>query len=246
VKIDLAVAVFIGFFALLGLFSGAIKQIGHLGGVALGYLASRPVAALALPLVVGRLGYPPLLANVACSFLAFFSLYLAGSFVVRFVLRRVFPAGESGAANRLGGLLFAGAKTALILTVILSAVVFLEKRLASHWGDFQKEASASVAMAFVRKHNVFAGLPFLRGLATLQQASRDPDAAARLAKNPEFVALSKDPRLKALLGDASVARAFEQGDVAAMLSSAKVLNVVNDPKLAERLGKLAAGAGTQP
>ena len=238
-KIDIIVAMVLLTFALTGLYSGAIKQLGHLAGVIAGYLGAKPLAGLVAPLMARQLGFPPLVATVACSFLCFFLLYLAAAVLTRMLLAKVFPSGEHGALNRLGGLLLGFAKTALILFVILSGLVFLEKPVGNLWHDFRLETAKSKSMGLARRYNLFSTLPQLSGLSRVAQAARDPEYAAQLAEDPEYKALSRDPRMKALVNDQAINRAFATGDVQAMLSSVQVMNVLNDPKMMERLGKLA-------
>ncbi|MFN7133143.1 MAG: CvpA family protein [Myxococcales bacterium] len=238
-KIDLAVAVFVGFFGLMGLFSGAIRQLGHLGGLLAGYLLARPLAQIVAPLVATKFGYPPLFASIACSFMLFFALYVIGTMLVRAILTKAFPDGERGALNRVGGLMLGSGKAALILFVILSGLVFLERPIGQHFAEFRRETKSSIAMALARRHNLFSSLPQVSGLARLAEAARNPEAQAKLAEDPNFRALQKDARMQSLVNDASVRNAFETGDYSAILGSVKVLNVLNDPKLADKLSDLS-------
>jgi hypothetical protein len=72
---------------------------------------------------------------------------------------------------------------------------------------------------------------------------RDPAAVAQLAQHPEFSALSRDPRMRALVDDTAVRRAIADGDYAALFSSAKVREALDDPKFVERLTHFADKAG---
>jgi uncharacterized membrane protein required for colicin V production len=239
VKIDLAVALLLGFFAILGVISGAISQLAHLAGLIAGFLAARPVAQLAGPFVAQKLGYPPLLTTVGLSFLVFFGAYVVTAVTTRFVLRKLFPEGERGSLNRLLGMILGGGKAAAILFVLLCAVVFLEKPIAARSAAFRTESEASLAMGLARRHNLFANLPQIAGLQKLLDASQNPDKAGKLASDPNFQALTKDPRVKALTDDKSIQRALQSGDWATVLSSARVLETLNDQKISERLGKVA-------
>ncbi len=238
-KIDLAVAVFVLFFGVMGLISGAIRQLGHIGGLVAGYAGARPLAQLVAPWASKELGYPPLFTNIACTFLLFFGLYVVGTLVTRVVLTKLFPDGEHGALNRFGGLMLGAGKVALILFVILSGVVFLEKPVGQHFKAARKELKDSIAMALARRYNAFTGIPQLEGLSKLAEAARDPEAQAKLAQDPKLKALQSDARLKALVNDSTVKQAFETGDYSALLGSVKVLNALNDPGLSEKLAALS-------
>ncbi len=239
-KIDLALAVVVAFFGILGIVSGAISQLAHLAGLVVGFLVARPVAALAGPAVAQKFGYPPLLTTVALSFLVFFGAYVVAAVSTRFVLRKLFPEGERGSLNRLLGLLMGAGKAAAIAFVALCALTLAEKAIGARYASFRAESQASLAMGLARSHNLFADLPQVAGLRKMIEASHHPESAARLASDPDFQALAKDPKLKALTEDKKVQQAVENGDLGAVLASSRLLELLNDPKTFERLGKVAS------
>ena len=241
-KIDLAVLGILFFAGGLGLWSGAIRQLAHLGGLDAGWFAARPLAQLVGPLLSKELGYPLLVTTVGCSFACFFVVCIGAVFALRLALSKLLPDGERGMLNRLGGFALGAAKAAILVFVVLSLLVFLEKHVARLWPGFKKEAGASLAMRQVRHHGLFASLPAVSGLEKVLTASRDPQAAAELAQDPDFQALARDPRVKGMADDQGVRRALQEGDVAALLSSVRVLEALNDPKLMERLTRLDSGA----
>lgn len=238
-KIDLAVAVFLLFFGVMGLISGAIRQLAHLGGLLAAFLGARPLAQILAPIASKELGYPPLFTSIVCTFLLFFALYVLGMLITKVILTKAFPDGEQGALNRFGGMLLGAGKVGLILFVILSGLVFLEKPIGARFREVRKETQASIAMALARRYNVFTSMPQLEGLSKLAEASRSPAAAAKLAEDPRFKSLQQDRRMKALVNDSTVKHAFETGDYSRLLGSVKVLDALNDPKLSEKLAELA-------
>ncbi|HEY3449465.1 MAG TPA: CvpA family protein [Myxococcales bacterium] len=239
--IDLAVLAVLFLAGGLGLVSGAIRQLAHLGGLVAGWLAARPLAQLAGPLAAKQLGYPLLVTTIACSFACFFVVYIASVFALRFVLGKVLPDGERGMLNRLGGFLLGAAKAAILVFVALSVLAFGEKWLVKLWPEFKKEAAPSLSMRLARQHGLFASLPAVGGLEKVLNASRDPQAAARLAEDPEFQALARDPRVKGMVDDQGIRRALQEGDVASLLSSVRVLEALNDPKMMDRLTRFESG-----
>lgn len=239
-RIDLAVVVIILFFGGLGLWSGAIRQLAHLGGLVVGYLCARPLGMLAGPLVAQKLGYPLLFTSIGCSFVLFFVVYALCVLALRLLLSKLLPDGERGALNRMGGFALGALKAAAIVFVALSALVLVDKPLSRLLGPFAREAKGSIAIGLARRHSLFAQTPQLASIERLVKASADPQAAARIAEDPQLKALSKDPRMKSLVNDAAVRRALEKGDYAALLSSVNVLKVLNDPKLSESLAKAAS------
>ena len=241
-KIDVAVAFVVFFFGALGLWSGAIKQTAHLAGLAAGWPLARPLAGMIGPLVAKRVGYPLLITTIGCSFVVFFLLYVATVLILRFVLRKIFPDGEHGWLNRVGGFGLGAAKAALICFVVLSFVVLVENFIGSLWDDFHKETRQSYSLRFARHHSLFASLPAVGGLEKILKAGRDPSQALALASDPEFTALSRDPRVRGMIDDAGIHHALEEGDYAELLSSVKVLDALNDPKMVERLMRLESGS----
>ncbi|MGC4115876.1 MAG: CvpA family protein [Myxococcales bacterium] len=239
--IDLAVLAVLFLAGGLGLVSGAIKQLAHIGGLVAGWLAARPLATLVGPLAAKQLDYPLLPTTIACSFACFFVIYIVAVFALRFVLAKIFPDGEHGWLNRLGGFALGAAKAGILVFVALSLLAFGEKWLVKLWPGFKKEAAPSLSMKLARSHGLFASLPAVGGLEKVLNASRDPQAAAKLAEDPEFQALARDPRVKQMVDDQGIRRALQEGDVASLLSSVRVLEALNDPKFVDRLSRFESG-----
>ena len=243
-RIDLAVLAVVLFFGALGLWSGAIRQLAHLGGLVAGWFSARPLGQLAGPLLAKKVAWPLLVTTLGCSFAAFFLVYVLTVLFLRVTLSRLLPSGEHGLFNRLGGFALGAVKAAVLVFVLLSAVVLFDKPISSLWSGWSKEAEPSLSLAFARRHGLFAALPAVNGLEKILEAGRDPAAAARLAEDPDFQALARDPRVKAMVDDAGIRRALQEGDYAGLLSSVRVLDALNDPKFFERLTRLEAGKGT--
>ena len=244
--IDLAVLAVLFFAGGLGLWSGAIRQVAHLGGLIAGWFAARPLAQLLGPLAAKQFGYPLLVTTIGCSFACFFVVYVVSVFALRFLLARFLPDGERGTLNRLGGFVLGAAKAAILVFVALSLVVFAEKFLLKLWPGFKKEADPSLSIRLARHHGLFASLPAVGGLEKILNASRDPQAAAKLAEDPDFQALSRDPRVRGMVDDQGIRRALQDGDVASLLGSVRVLDALNDPKFMERLTRFDSGGAPEP
>lgn len=239
--IDLVVLAVLFLAGGLGLASGAIKQLSHIGGLVVGWLGARPLATFVGPFVAKQLGWPLLVATIASSFACFFVLYVASVFLLRFLLGKVFPDGEHGWLNRFGGFFLGAAKAAVLVFVALSLLAFGEKWVLKLWPDFKKEAGPSLSMKLARGHGLFASLPAVGGLEKVLNASRDPATAARLGESPEFQALARDPRVKGMVDDQGIRRALQEGDVASLVSSVRVLEALNDPKFVDRLSRFDSG-----
>jgi uncharacterized membrane protein required for colicin V production len=241
-RLDLVVLGIVALFGVMGLASGAIRQLSHWAGLILGYGAARPLASALAPWAAERLGWPTIPLNVMLSCVLFMALTAAGAVAAHFLFARLFRNHENGPANRaLGFVLGAGKATAGIF-VALSALLFFEKPFAQAAGAFDSHTKDSAAVAFVRGHNLFASLhlPALSGLRKMLEAQKDPRAARDLLSDPRIKALRDDPRLKAMLADPSLGRSLASGDAAALLDSAKLKELLSDPDVAEQLSRLQA------
>jgi len=245
VNIDLVVLALLLLAGLLGLASGAIRQLAHLGGLVAGWFSALPLAQLAGPSVAARYGYHLLLTTVAACFVCFFLVYLAVVLLLRFVLGRVLPDGEKGMADRFGGFALGAVKGAALAFMVVSAVVVAEKYIVKLWPEFRKETAPSVAVRIARQHGLFASLPVVNGLEKILDVAADPRAVAKLVEDPDFSALMRDPRIKGMANDRTVLKALQGGDVASLLSNVRVLDALNDPKLLEKLVRFQSGGGLE-
>ena len=237
-QVDLAVLAVVALFAVLGIASGAAKQLSHWIGLLLGLFASRPLAAALAPAVSERLDWPLALTQVGLACLLFVVLTALGAGVSHFILARLMGERENGPVNRaLGGVLGAG-KAAAGLFVALSALVFFEAPLARAGAGFADQAKGSRAMALAREHNLFASLrlPAFDGLRKALK-DKDPKALRKLLEDPQLKAVLKDPRLKELLSDPALKQALASGNPAALLQDPKIRELLSDPALAERLAQ---------
>ncbi len=239
-KIDVALLAALAVFGLFGLLSGAIRQLAHFGGLIVGALFARSVGQWAGLQLAARLGYPLVFSSLAATFAAFFLLYIAAVFLLRFALEKLFPDGERGALNRVGGFALGAAKAAAIALVALSVASLAERFLGDHVPGWRSEARSSVAMELARRYSPFNHLPQLKGLERLAKASRDPEAAARLSRDPDFKALAKDPRVQALAKEPAVQRALQSGDWARALESPGLLQLLENPDVVKKLDRIAS------
>jgi uncharacterized membrane protein required for colicin V production len=239
-KLDMIILGLLALFGVMGILSGAVKQLAHWAGLILGFCAARPLASALAPLAARSLGWPPVLLNVILSCLLFLLLSAVGAALTHLLIARFLRGHENGAGNRALGFILGAGKAAAGIFVALSALLFFEKPLAQAAGAFDSQTKDSVAVAFVRAHNLFASLhlPALSGIRGILEAMKDPQAAQALLNDPSLKALLDDPRLKALLTDPAIKKAMESGDLAPLRDSAKVKELLNDPQLAEQLSRM--------
>jgi uncharacterized membrane protein required for colicin V production len=232
--IDLVLAALVVVFGLFGLRSGAIRQLTHWAGLACGYFASGPLAALATRPLAPRLGLPPAAVRVVLSGFFFCALALIAGALVHRVLGGARGERENGPADRAGGFVLGTAKGTALLFALISGLLFFEKPLTDALGKPPAAVADSAAVGFVRRHNVFDVIPAPAAarLEKLLAAARDPKSAAAFAQDPQFKALLDNPALKAALQDKTLVSALESGDLSALKKDPRFAALFNDPRRA--------------
>ncbi len=239
-KLDLICFGLVAFFGILGLVSGAAAQLAHLGGVALGYLCSRPLGTAIGPFAAKKLGFPTVAGIVGITVLGFFAVYTLAHLVIHVVVKRTLGEQARGAADRVGGFAIGVAKSAFIIYIIASGMVLVEKALNNAGLKFFLDTRHSLVASAARDHNALTlfGFPGVDGLEKLVKAGKNPADAEKMMQDPSFQALMKDPRIQQIAHDDKLARALQNGDVTSALNSNKILDLLNDPGALEKLEKI--------
>jgi len=205
-KFDLIVLGVLALFGLLGLLSGAIRQLSQWAGLAAAYMGAGPAAIALAPWAAKRINWPPILVNLMLSGV-FFLLFLAiVSAVARRLIVKALPKrGFSGADKALGFALGAANAGAIIFTA-LSFALYVENPRSQPAGKIAAATQGSRTVAFVREHNLFTKLHVAAIDSTRKLlASDSPSKSEVMAGNPELKALMDDPRIKEILNDPNFA-----------------------------------------
>ncbi len=241
--IDLVILGLVLFFAVVGAVTGASRQIAHLVGLALAYFVSRRLGPVLAPKVAEALGAPLLIGVLVGSVLLFIVVLVVVRFAVGALLQRVMAGKdpENRGPDRALGFVLGGAKVAAILYVLLSALTFVEQHVVVAGKKLGLSPKGSRAFVFAREHNLFEMTQFapLKDFVQVVRATTNPQQAAKLQSDPAYKALRQDPRFQRALKDDSLRRALEQGDSRALLRSNLILQMIQDPDLAARLGAAA-------
>jgi membrane protein required for colicin V production len=239
-KLDLLCLALMGFFGVLGLVSGAAKQLAHLGGVALGYICSRPLGQALGPFAARKLGFPTIAGIVGISVLSFFAVYTLGHVVIHVIVKRTLGEHARGAADRVGGFAIGVAKSGFIVFVIVSGMVLIEKALSNAGLKFFLDTKRSTFASLAREHNALTlfGFPGLDGLEKILKAAKNPAEAGQLMNDPAFQSLMKDPRIQQIAHDDKLNQALQNGDLTSALNSNKILDLLNDPSVFDKLQKV--------
>lgn len=238
--LDLWLAALVALFALMGLFSGAIKQVAQWLAVALAYLVVKPLASAAAPSLAPKLGLPAAFGPVAVVALAMLAVFLLGAPMFRLLLTKLLPAREKTAGDRAAGLALGALKGAALVFVGLSVLVSFEKPLAESGHDLARATEGSRAVDFARRHNLFdtLKLPMLDAAKQLAAARSDPNAARALLQSPALQAALDDPALKAAFADPGLQAALRSADPSTLLQNPQVKKLLEDPRLTQSLARL--------
>ena len=122
----------------------------------------------------------------------------------------------------------------------LSALAFVEANVQMAGKGLGLSPKHSTAFAIARRWNLFSAPFFSRAadLATAQKVFRLPELYQQIAGNPAVGALEKNARFRAVVSDPEVKEALERGDTVALLKSASVHRLLQDPEAVVQLAKL--------
>jgi membrane protein required for colicin V production len=239
-NIDVLILMLVVFFALVGAYTGAAKQIAHMVGMALAYYVSRKLGSVVGPKLAASLGTSELVGVLLGTILLFIVVLVVVRYAVGALLQRVMTGKDPNnrGPDRAIGFVLGGAKVAFICYVLLSALTFVEQHVEVAGKKIGFSPKDSRSFAFARDHNLFEMTQFapLKDFVRVAQASNNPEQAAKLANDPAYKSLRQDPRFQRALKDDSLRRSLEQGDTRALLRSNLILQLIQDPEFAARLG----------
>ena len=245
--IDLFILILIGVFAVIGAFTGAARQIAQLVGLAAAFACARPIGTFFGPRVAASINAPLVVGVVLATFLTFIVVLVAVRFVLTLILKRLFTGKdeEDRHADQALGFILGALKVAAISYVVLSALTFAERNITLAGKKLGISPSDSYAFGIARKYNLFEMTQFspVKDLVHVADAATDPAQRAKLEEDPAFKALQQDPRFRKVLADEQMRKAIAQGDYQQLLRSNVVLQLIQDPQVAARLGAAADAAG---
>lgn len=242
--IDLIILGMVLLFAVVGAITGGAKQIANLVALAVAWYVSRKLGTYVGPKMAAALGGAPLLmGTIAGTLVLFITVMVAVRYALTYLLKRLFGAQDAekqGADNAIGFVL-GGAKVVLIAYVMLSALVFAEQYIIVAGKRMGVSPKDSVSFELARRYNLFEMTQFsgVKDFVAVAQVAGNPEKARRLAENPAYKSLKQDPRFQRALSDKQLRAALERGDTQAALRSNLVLQLLQDPQFAARLGAAA-------
>ncbi|ADO71290.1 CvpA family protein [Stigmatella aurantiaca] len=248
--IDLIILGLALFFAVVGAITGAARQVAHLVGLVAAYFVSKRLGPVLAPKLAEALGTPQLAGLLVGSLLIFILVLVVVRYALGALLQRMMSGQdpENRGPDRFIGFLIGGGKVAIIAYVLLSGLTFVEQHVVVAGQRMGLSAKDSKALSFAREHNLFEITQFaaLKDFVQVAQLSTDPQRASRLQNDPAYKALRQDPRFQKALKDESLRRSLEQGDHRALLNNNLILQLIQDPDIAARLGAVSRAADRRP
>jgi uncharacterized membrane protein required for colicin V production len=246
--LDLIFFSFVGIFALIGYFSGFWMQLMRLGALVGAYLLAGVIGKPLGPALGRAIGIPSLLGQILASGLAFFLLYTIFSTVGWSILRRRRRKREQKEESfssrrewdRILGVVLGGAKTFLVLFVMLCALVLVEKPLVKALKKSPKWLADSSIADLARNHNILSGLhlPAVGNVMALGKVSSDPGFREKVMQDPKVRQLLEHPKIKALADDRALVEASRRNDIAAVLANPRLNAVLDDPEIQKLLSEI--------
>lgn len=243
-NVDLALGVAIALFAIWGAFSGAARQLAQAGAAVAAWLVASPLGELGGGLASKQLKVSLFAGTMIATLIAFVLVFLSVRLAAHAILRRVFAGKENTrpGLDRALGFLLGGAKAFVIGFISLCALSFVEQNVSVFGAKLDLSPKSSVAMQLAKEHNVFelAHRSDLEQLSALLKRSKDPAQAKKLAEDPDFQALKKNPRFAALLSQQSGwERALGTGDTRALLKDDGWMQLIQDSDAMKKVERLA-------
>lgn len=238
-NVDLLVIGLVAFFAVVGAFTGAAKQISRLLAAIAAGLIARLAGPLAGPLLSRELQTSQTAGIVIASLGLFFICFLIIRYALHELLLRVLAGREmkDRGLDRALGFFLGGARVGIIVWFVLCAIAFLEDNVSIAGKRLSLAPKGSVLFGIARNHNLFA-------MATIP-GMNDLVAAANRKSSPQYGALRKDPRFRRAVDDDAVRRALESGDYRELMQNTDIVKMLSDPKMREQLEAAAASSETK-
>lgn len=225
--------------------TGAAAQIAQVAGLIVAFFCARPLGRFVGPRLAAHLELPLAFGVIAATILVFVIVLIASRIVIATVLRRLMAGRDPDdrSLDRTLGMVFAAAKVGGIAYVILSGLAFVEEHVVVAGKRLGLSPRDSYAFAAAREYNLFEMTQFgaVDDLVAVARAVQRGDTAS-LKDNAAYRSLADDPRFKKAMNDPEMRRAIESGDYRALLRNNAVLQLIQDPTLAARLGSAARDA----
>ncbi|NMB73608.1 MAG: CvpA family protein [Myxococcales bacterium] len=243
--IDIVILVLVLIFAVLGYWSGLLRQALRLAALVCAGLLAAPLGALFAPAITRAFEVQPLVGRVAGPLLAFVALYLvlsvAAFVILRGIRRRRRELGRAAvpAWERWTGAVLGALKLAAIAFLLLSGLVLLE-RFSPGGEKAHAVVRESRLCALARSANLFAALhlPVVGKVESLGKLAADPEFREKAAADPAVQRLLFHPIFRKLLDDPEIQELAKNSDLAGLLGNPRLNQTLEDPEIKKLLSEI--------
>lgn len=244
--LDLLALGTLALFAIWGAFSGFARQVAQAVAGVGAVIAAGPLGRFFAEPMAEGLKSSLTGGVVVATLLSFVVVYLFARMAITLVVRRVLAGKDpkNRTADRWLGFCLGAGKTAAALWIGLSAATFVENNLVLAGRKYTFTPKDSKLVRLSRQYNFLETMQFsgAKDLVRAAKLASDPKAAARLKGDPDYVALMKDSRFRKLVQSDSWKKALESGDVRGLMQNNQLVELLHDPKMNDRLERLAEQA----
>jgi membrane protein required for colicin V production len=246
VTLDLLALGALAFFAIWGAFSGFAKQVAQAVAGIGAVIAAAPAGRFFAEPVAKAIQSSLTVGVVVATIVSFLAVYLLVRFILTQMLRRLLAGKdpENRSADRLLGFFLAAAKAGVTIWIALSAATFVENNLVLAGKKYTFTPKDSKLVGLARRYNFIETMQFsgAKDLALAAKLASDPKQADKLKNDPDYAALMKDSRFRQVLQGDAWKKALESGDVRGLMNNNQLVELIHDPKMGNRLERLAAQA----
>lgn len=226
-KIDFIICGFVGFFGILGLLNGAIRQFfSILAFVFAGIVSAIVPYFIKLPFIQES---QPVWSYIILIFIIWLPAYLILSAIGKFIAGHMLKKGLR-IGDHFWGLLFGFIKGLIIIIVVIFLIDLLPASIKEKAETVNEEINASKIISRVKPFNPFIKLHIMQNLNMIITAINDPDYMELLSRDKNFKKLINQKSIKEIIHDPELKKMIEDREYLKFIKNKKIRQLVKDPE----------------
>ena len=153
--IDISILVGALLFAVLGYFSGALRQVFKIIVVVAAYFIAKSYSYLLEPFITSNLGTPSNISKVLAQFSVWFVVAMVLSIISGLIIRKIFYAGDEmlKGIDQIGGSIISLTKYMLIIYIVFATILSFRTILTEHKPIILDKIDESMIVGFIDNNN---------------------------------------------------------------------------------------------